>query len=50
MGNLLSLCGGHRSMALILILTVGTRLPSHPATGQQPHQDYRPNIFDGRYG
>ena len=46
MGNLLSLCGGHRSIKYIQI----GQLPSHPATGQQPHQDYRPNIFDGRYG
>ena len=33
MGNLLSLCGGHRSMALILILTVGTRAPRRASSG-----------------
>jgi len=49
MGNLLSLCGGHTTPTTKKP-TTALPLPSHPATGQQPHQDYRPNIFDGRYG
>ena len=46
MGNLLSLCGGHRSIKYTQI----GQLPSHPATNKPAHPNYSPNVFNDCYG